>query len=146
MGRSYYKNVDVKYGIAVDSLGTNLGLRDGDKIVSVGGVAMDKFSAGFAVKQIVLNNANVIKVQRNGQEIDLQVPAELAGKLTTKEYKNKEIYSIRYPQKIESVKEKSLGRRPGSRKEMWSFQLTTIPMLFLPMNLLRKSEGIKMKP
>ncbi|MBK7220908.1 MAG: RIP metalloprotease RseP [Saprospiraceae bacterium] len=115
-GRSYYKNVDVKYGIAVDSLGTNLGLRDGDKIVSVGGVAMDKFSAGFAVKQIVLNNANVIKVQRNGQEIDLQVPAELAGKLTTKEYKNKEIYSIRYPQKIESVKEKSLGEKAGLKK------------------------------
>ena len=115
-GRSYYKNVDVKYGIAVDSLGTNLGLRDGDKIVSVGGVAMDKFSAGFAVKQIVLNNANVIKVQRNGQEIDLQVPAELAGKLTTKEYKNKEIYSSRYPQKIESVKEKSLGEKAGLKK------------------------------
>ncbi|HMS97410.1 MAG TPA: RIP metalloprotease RseP [Saprospiraceae bacterium] len=115
-GRSYYKNADVKYGIAVDSLGTNLGLRDGDKIVSVGGVAMDKFSAGFAVKQIVLNNANVIKVQRNGQEIDLQVPAELAGKLTTKEYKNKEIYSIRYPQKIESVKENSLGEKAGLKK------------------------------
>ncbi|MBK8851001.1 MAG: RIP metalloprotease RseP [Saprospiraceae bacterium] len=115
-GRSYYKNVDVKYGIAVDSLGTNLGLRDGDKIVSVGGVTMEKFSAGFAVKQIVLNNANVIKVQRNGQEIDLQVPAELAGKLTTKEYKNKEIYSIRYPQKIESVKEKSLGEKAGLKK------------------------------
>ena len=77
---------------------------------------MEKFSAGFAVKQIVLNNANVIKVQRNGQEIDLQVPAELAGKLTTKEYKNKEIYSIRYPQKIESVKEKSLGEKAGLKK------------------------------
>ncbi|MBP6396479.1 MAG: RIP metalloprotease RseP [Saprospiraceae bacterium] len=115
-GRSYYKNADVKYGIAVDSLGTNLGLRDGDKIVSVGGVAMDKFSAGFAVKQIVLNNANVIKVQRNGQEVDLQVPAELAGKLTTKEYKNKEIYSIRYPQKIDNVKEKSLGEKAGLKK------------------------------
>jgi regulator of sigma E protease len=115
-GRSYYKNADVKYGIAVDSLGTNLGLRDGDKIISVGGVAMDKFSAGFAVKQIVLNNANVIKVQRNGQEVDLQVPAELAGKLTTKEYKNKEIYSIRYPQKIDNVKEKSIGEKAGLKK------------------------------
>lgn len=112
-GRSYYKNADLKYGIAVDSLGTNIGLRDGDKIVSVGGVAMDKFSSGFAVKQIVLNNANVIKVQRNGQDIDLQVPADLAAKLTTKEYKNKEIYAIRYPQRIEKVTEKSIGEKAG---------------------------------
>lgn len=112
-GRSYYKNADLKYGIAVDSLGTNIGLRDGDKIVSVGGVAMDKFSSGFAVKQIVLNNANVIKVQRNGQDVDLQVPADLAAKLTTKEYKNKEIYAIRYPQRIEKVTEKSIGEKAG---------------------------------
>ncbi|MBK8700013.1 MAG: RIP metalloprotease RseP [Saprospiraceae bacterium] len=112
-GRTYYKNADIKYGIAVDSLGNSLGLRDGDKIIAVGGLAMEKFSSGFMVKQIVLQNANVIRVERNGQEQDLQIPGDLALKLTGKEYKNKEIFSFRYPQRIDAVKKGSIGEKSG---------------------------------
>lgn len=115
-GRSYYKNADVKYGIAVDSLGTNLGLRDGDKIISVGNVAMEKFSPGFATKQIVLENAKQIKIERGGQIMDLPVSDDLSAKLSSKEYKNREIYNIRYPQRIDSVTSKSIGEKAGLKK------------------------------
>lgn len=115
-GRSYYKNVDVTYGIAVDSLGTNLGLRDGDKIISVGSVPMEKFSPGFATKQIVLQNAKMITIERGGQNMDLPISEDLAVKLSSKEYKNREIYNIRYPQRIDSVTAKSVGAIAGLKK------------------------------
>ena len=36
-GKEYVQNDKLEYGIYVDSLGTELGLKDGDKIISIGG-------------------------------------------------------------------------------------------------------------
>ena len=115
-GRSFYKNADIKYGIAVDSIGTNIGLRDGDKIISVGGVPMEKFSSGFAVKQIVLENANIIEVERNGQQQKIQIPGDLATKLTSRANKNKELFSFRYPQQINSVNKEGIAFKAGLKE------------------------------
>jgi regulator of sigma E protease len=116
-GKSYYKNADVKYGIAIDSIGTNMGLRDGDKIISIGSVPMEKFSQGFAIQQIVLNNANVIKVDRNGEIKDLQIPGDVGKKLTSKEYKGKVIFEPRFPQQVLEVSKKSAGEAAGLKKD-----------------------------
>jgi regulator of sigma E protease len=112
-GKSYYKNSDVKYGISVDSLGMKMGLRDGDKILSIGGEAMDKFNPGFAVKQIVLNNANVIKVERSGEQVDVQIPGEISSSLTNKENKGKDIFGLRYPQQVAMINKGSIGEKSG---------------------------------
>jgi regulator of sigma E protease len=112
-GKSYYKNTDVKYGISVDSLGMKMGLKDGDKIVSIGGEPMEKFNPGFAIKQIVLNNANVIKVDRNGEMVDLQIPGEVSSTLTNRENKGKTIFGMRYPQQISVVTKASIGEKIG---------------------------------
>lgn len=39
-GESYLRIEDAKYGIVVDSMGMELGLKDGDKILNVGGVQL----------------------------------------------------------------------------------------------------------
>lgn len=112
-GKSYFKNSDVIYGISVDSLGSKMGLLDGDKIISVGDVAMEKFNPGFVMKQIVLNNANVIKVERNGEMVDVQIPGEVSTSLTSKENKGKEMFSLRFPQRISVVSKGSIAEKAG---------------------------------
>jgi regulator of sigma E protease len=40
-GKEYVVNDKMQYGIYVDSLGTEMGLKDGDKVLSIGGVAYE---------------------------------------------------------------------------------------------------------
>jgi regulator of sigma E protease len=112
-GKKYYKTADVKYGIAVDSLGYNMGLRDGDKIISVGNTTFDKFNPGALIKEVILNNANTIKIERGGSQLDVQIPGEIIKNLTSRENKNKEIFSFRYPQEIAEVDDKGIGKQIG---------------------------------
>jgi len=62
---------NVKYGIYCDSTAIRMGLRNGDKIVSLDGKAIDNFdkiSLG-----IVLDKARSIQVSRNGQQVNIPV-------------------------------------------------------------------------
>jgi regulator of sigma E protease len=112
-GKKYYKTEDVKYGIAVDSLGYNMGLRDGDKILAVGDAAFDKFNPGTLIKEVALNNASVIKVEREGAPMTIQIPGEIIKNLTSRENRNKELFSFRYPQVIGEVDEKGIAKKLG---------------------------------
>ena len=96
-GEEYLPNENAKYGIYVDSLGTEIGLRDGDKIVSVGEVPFDKFNDRTIVKEIVINNAKEIKVIRDGQPHTINVNERFVDVLTRHENKNKLLFLPRYP-------------------------------------------------
>ncbi|MCB0584490.1 MAG: site-2 protease family protein, partial [Phaeodactylibacter sp.] len=56
-GEEYLPNDNVKYGIFVDSLGYDLGLRDGDHILAVGGKTLEKFNDREVVREIIINSA-----------------------------------------------------------------------------------------
>jgi regulator of sigma E protease len=73
-GESYFKNADLKYGIAVDSVGMQLGLQDGDKLLTFGGKTVEKYDRGLLVKEVLLNDAKKFEVNRYGSEITLDVP------------------------------------------------------------------------
>ncbi|MBK9257097.1 MAG: RIP metalloprotease RseP [Saprospiraceae bacterium] len=102
-GETYTKNADVTYGIAVDSMGMKLGLQDGDKIISVGGVKMEKFNPGFVVKEIILHDAKEISVEREGSIINLPVDPSITGELTKYENKNKKLFYTRVPLGVDEV-------------------------------------------
>jgi regulator of sigma E protease len=71
-GDEYLPSENLTYGVYVDSLGEKIGIRNGDQIVSVNGRPVTnflKFSGDF-----ILNEAKTIRVQRDGQMIDLKVP------------------------------------------------------------------------
>ncbi|MBC7884284.1 MAG: site-2 protease family protein, partial [Saprospiraceae bacterium] len=102
-GESYIKTADAKYGLAVDSLGMQLGLKDGDRVLSAGTVAMDKFSAGLVAKEIIINEATELVVERDGKETKLTVPHDLAEKITKYDNKGKQLFHIRVPFGIADV-------------------------------------------
>ena len=90
-GNQYLPTKNVKYGITVTETGKEMGLRNGDKIISVDGKEVEDFSK--IVPVIVLNGAKTIEVQRNEQMIVVQVKDEIIPKLL----KDKYIISIRVP-------------------------------------------------
>ncbi|MGE5419177.1 MAG: RIP metalloprotease RseP [Chloroflexota bacterium] len=71
-GETYLPTSAVKYGIATDSVGLAMGLRNGDKILSVDNQYIDNF---FQIPtDIVLNKRHAIQVERNGEKINIGIP------------------------------------------------------------------------
>ncbi len=65
-GETYLPTANVKYGIVTDSVGYAIGLRNGDKILSVDNQHIENFMQ--ITPDIVLNNRKTIQVERDGQK------------------------------------------------------------------------------
>jgi len=77
-GEDYLPVKNMTYGIAVDSLGQEIGFQSGDQIYKVDDKKIDKFSQ--VVPELLLGDKHSITVLRNGKEKQLQLSKEhLAG-------------------------------------------------------------------
>lgn len=77
-GKEYLPIQNVKYGIAADSLAQSIGLKDGDKILALDGVVPESFES--ITGNVILNEAKVIQVERDGQKVDVQIPKGFVNK------------------------------------------------------------------
>ncbi len=83
-GESYLPTENAKYGIVANDVAKEIGLQDGDIIVSVGNKEIENFHK--IIPTIVLDNAKTIQVKRNGQIVDVEISdSDLALLLKTKE-------------------------------------------------------------
>jgi regulator of sigma E protease len=73
-GKTYLPTANVKYGIVTDSTGMAIGLRNGDKILSVDNQYIEDFND--VLKDIILNRRSSIQVDRNGGKIEIALPAD----------------------------------------------------------------------
>ena len=79
-GETYLPTAEVnKYGISVDSLGYEFGLRDGDKILAVDGRYIEEFQE--IPMQIILEKAKTIEVERNNKDTVIVLPDDALTKL-----------------------------------------------------------------
>lgn len=78
-GEKYLPNDNVTNGIYVDELGKEMGLQNGDKIVTIGGKPLENF--GALRKEIVFNEANTMTIERNGQPMTLDIDEQYVSKL-----------------------------------------------------------------
>ena len=129
-GETYIKPDDVKYGMVVDSLGMELGLQDGDKIVSAGGVPVVKFNAGVVAKEIIINEAKEIIVDRKGQQVTLNVPPTLVAELTKYENKGKSLFYPRIPMNIMEVSPDGPAEKSGLKQGMNIIAVNGKPIAF----------------
>ncbi|MEI7424278.1 MAG: RIP metalloprotease RseP [Prolixibacteraceae bacterium] len=90
-GEQYLPNSNVKYGVVVSETGREIGLKNGDKIVTVDGKKVESFSK--IIPTIVLDGAKTIEVKRDSQQITLEIKKEIIPKLLT----DKNILSVRVP-------------------------------------------------
>ena len=78
-GEKYLPTSEAKYGIAVDSVGYQMGLRNGDHIVTIDHKKVEDFDD--VPRTIVLEEAKSIQVLRNGTPMDIEVSKGSISKL-----------------------------------------------------------------
>ena len=90
-GETYLPTANVKYGIEVDSIGMQIGLQNGDKILSVDNKPVENFRK--VIPTVILDKAHAIQVERNGQKVDVEISDEDLALLI----KSKGVISYRIP-------------------------------------------------
>ena len=79
-GEQYISTEEVnKYGITVDSLGYNLGLRDGDKILTINGEYIEDFSE--IPMHMILEKTEYIEVERDGEKMVVELPEDAVNQI-----------------------------------------------------------------
>jgi len=116
-GKEYVVNDKMQYGIYVDSLGTEMGLKDGDKVLSIGGIAMNEFSPVTLRREIVLNNAKDIVVERESQRVTIPVDPKYIQVLSSNDYKDYDVIYARVPFAVKEVKENTPAAKAGLMKD-----------------------------
>ncbi len=112
-GEQYLPTSEVnKYGISVDSLGYEFGLRDGDKILAIDGKYVENFQD--IPMQIILEKAKTIEVERNGKDTLINLPEDALTKLLKKQDAN--FITYRFPFVVEKVMENSVAEEGGLRE------------------------------
>ncbi len=100
-GEEYLPAKNMKYGVYADSLGQKVGLKDGDKIVSIGGKPLDNFQRMSG--DIILNEAQYIEVERNGEIVSIPIPEGTTRSLIQR--KGDPLAYPRFPAVVDSVTE-----------------------------------------
>ena len=103
-GEKYLPNENVKDGVWVqDPLAINLGLETGDKVLTIDGEKIKKFS------QLTLGfvNGNDFQIERNGVVIDKEIPEDFISQLVDRSKDAGAILLPRYPFTITSISEDS---------------------------------------
>ncbi|MFN8211347.1 MAG: RIP metalloprotease RseP [Bacteroidales bacterium] len=90
-GETYLPTSNVKYGIVTDSTGYSLGLRNGDKILTVDNQKIENFYQ--IVPDIILNGRKSIQVERDSQIVNIPVSTEFI----KRSLKGKGIIDVRTP-------------------------------------------------
>ncbi len=109
-GEQYLPTSEVnKYGISVDSLGYELGFRDGDKILAIDGEYIEKFQD--IPMQIILDKAETVEVERNGKKMVINLPEDAVTKLLSSQ--DPTFISYRIPFVVANVVENSAAQSGG---------------------------------
>ena len=114
-GEQYLPTSSVKYGIQVDSLGMEMGLQNGDKILSVDGTEIENFLRIPAY--IIMEQAKTVQIERNGELIEIQIPDGFLAKLIKSE--NPGFIMPRMPVRIMGFSKKSPAFKAGLKEKDW---------------------------
>ena len=109
-GETYLPVSNVMYGIVTDSAGYDIGLRNGDKIISVDNQQIENFMQ--ITPDIVLNDRKTIQVDRQGEIVNIDIPKSLIPQML----KGKGLISYRtpfFPLKIKSFGKESPAKDAG---------------------------------
>ena len=96
-GEEYLPAKNVTAGIYVDSLGTEMGLKEGDKVLAIGDQTFEKFNNRALIREIVINNVPSVTVERDQQEVKIPIDPKFTTLLSSYKYKGYGLFGPRYP-------------------------------------------------
>ena len=104
-GKQFVPNQSVKGGYLITNpILTDAGFETGDKIISINNQEFNNYSD--LRKSII--SAKTYEVDRDGQTIDIELPVDFLGKLSTS--KDRSLFEFRSPLIIQSVNDESLNK------------------------------------
>ncbi len=83
-GESYLPTKNAKYGISCDSVALDMGLKNGDKIISLDGKEIKKFSNIF--HDLIVEDVKTIQVERDGKNLEIPILEEHMAPLLKSEF------------------------------------------------------------
>jgi regulator of sigma E protease len=123
-GEQYLPNKNVEHGIMVDSLAYDMGLRNGDKILSLDGEEIEDFYA--IVPQLVLDDVRTMQIERNGQQREIPVPETIIPQLL----KSAGFIEARIPFYVGSFTKDSPAKKAGLKKNDKLIEINGNPVEF----------------
>jgi regulator of sigma E protease len=109
-GEQYLPTSEVnKYGIVGDSLAYEMGLQNGDKILSVNGQYVKDFNKIPMI--LILEEAKSIQVERDGKNLEIILPEGILGKLV--KHNNPNFLVHRFPFDVEGFSSPSAAKDAG---------------------------------
>ena len=112
-GEEYLPTQNAVYGIHADSLGKDMGLQTGDQILAIGGKPFEKFNDRTLVREIIINDAKTVTLERNGREMTVDIPPKFIGILSSHENKGQLLFLPRTPFVVAQVAKESPAERAG---------------------------------
>lgn len=106
-GEQYLPTKNAKFGIMCDSVALDMGLRNGDKILSVDHREIERFNSIF--HDVVIGGASSIQVDRDGETIDIPIRDEHIAPLLKTSY----FIIPRFPFFVEDYLKVSPAREAG---------------------------------
>ncbi|MEZ5043811.1 MAG: RIP metalloprotease RseP [Saprospiraceae bacterium] len=116
-GEEYLPAKNVEYGIHADSLGMELGLKNGDQILAIGDNPFEQFNEREVIRQIVINSASKLVISRDGQEMTLPIDEKYIGILSSHANKDKRLFYARVPFVAGDIQKDSPADKAGLKVE-----------------------------
>lgn len=116
-GDEYLPPENAKYGIICDSLAMEMGLQNGDKILSVDNHHFDGINQ--VLPYILLNSPETIQVERGSEKLNIEIPDNLVADIISNEQYTKgkrRFISVAYPFVIDGFTADSPAREAGVEK------------------------------
>lgn len=108
-GEKYLPTENAAYGIHCDSLGLSAGFQHGDKIMSVDGKNVDRFSQ--IIPEIILNDAQKVGVLRNGLSVNVTLSEEVKSAMLDKH----SLFTLGMPFVFDGFSKKSAAETAGAQ-------------------------------
>jgi len=112
-GEEYMPAKEAKYGIYAEEMGKKIGLKDGDQIVKIGNTNFERFNDRILIKEVILNNARSIVVNRNGNEEVLTINETVAAEMATAKQSKAPLFGPRFPFTAEKILDGSPAAKAG---------------------------------
>ncbi|MBL0144405.1 MAG: RIP metalloprotease RseP [Chitinophagaceae bacterium] len=113
-GEKKINNASLKNGIAIgDTLMHQFGFKNGDKIVSVNGEAIQYFDD--VAKKVLIGGKDVV-VERNGVNVNFALPQDVLGQLSTKKLDKKGLINMRMPNIVGDIDNEKFKKESNAYK------------------------------
>ena len=123
-GEDYLATKDMTYGVMVDSTGQKIGLRNGDKVISVGGELPENFQ--HIIPDLVLNQVSSIEVERDGKTVKLPISEDMRRSLI----ENPTSLLPRVPFIIDRIEKDSPAEKAGLKSDDKIMMVDSVKMQF----------------